>query len=655
MMKQLILTCLLSWAFISVCVAQKEKLELKVKFGKISEEEIKMTSYEKDPNAPAVVLFDKGFLSWGNFDGFERHVRIKIFKKEAYDKANFRIIYSRSNKQTVQSLKATCYNMENGKLVETKVTSDNIFEETLNKNINVQKVTVPGVKEGSIVELKYTIGNSGVRDWAFQEDIPVIWSEYEMQIPDFYIFSKIGQGSTPYALNKTDTKSETLLGTNFNYNMLTYHWIQKDVPAIKPEKYMTSTEDYKTKITFYLEEIRPPNAPYQVIIKPWNEMAKTMMDDSDFGDFIEKKNAFKEELPTIVNDKMTPFEKVQAVYEYVGKTFSTHEQYSLWMSESLKDLKSKKKLTVTEKNLFFINMLSNSGVKVTPVMLRTRDEGHVGTDKAVLNRFNRVISHVTLDKDTFFVDVSGYPLPMKLLPFNDLSGYAIEFLGKEKYEIVSPQSKVNNKTYNQAILTLNTEGGLSGEINMTQKGYEAFESKKKIKDDGEEKFSQTFLKDLLTDGKIESRKFEGQANLSEETLKGNFKVKTNSFVNKSDDKMYVTPLLCFGDKDNPFKAEERKFDIDYGAAKDEMYQFVLKIPEGFKVEEMPKPMRMQTSDGGIKYDYLISEKDNTITLNTKLLIKKTNFMPEQYVELKELYSKMITKMGEQIVLVKAAK
>lgn len=645
MMKQLILTCLLSWAFLSVCVAQKEKLELKVKYGKISEEEIKMTSYDKDPNAPAVVLFDKGYLSWSGFDGFERHVRIKIFKKEAYDKANFRIIYSRNREQFVQGLKATCYNMENGKLVETKVSSDNIFEEKLDKNTNVQKVTIPGVKEGSIIELKYTITNSGVRNWAFQEDIPVIWSEYDIQIPEYYIFSKIGQGSTPYALNEQGN-------TN---GLLTYHWIQKDVPAIKLEKYMSSIEDYKTKLTFYLEEIRPPNAPYQVIIKPWNEMVKLMMDDSDFGDFIEKKNAFKDELPTIVNDKMTPIEKVQAVYEYVGKTFTTHEQSSIWLSESLKDLKSKKKLTVTEKNLFFINMLANSGVKVTPVMLRTRDEGHVGTDKAVLNRFNRVISHVTLDKDTFFVDVSGYPLPMKLLPFNDLSGYAIEFLGKDKYEIVSPQSKVTNKTYNQAILALNTEGGLSGDINMTQKGYDAFESKKKIKDDGEEKFSQAFLKDLLTDGKIETRKFEGQTNLLDETLKGSFKVKTNAFVNKTEDKMYVNPLLCFGDKDNPFKAEERKFDVDYGAAKDEMYQFALKIPEGFKVEEMPKNMRMQTTDGGIKYDYLISEKENTITLNTKLMVKKTNYSPEQYAELKEFYAKMIAKTGEQIVLTKAAK
>jgi Domain of Unknown Function with PDB structure (DUF3857) len=655
MMKQLILSCLLSWAFISVGVAQKEKLELKVKYGKISDEEIKMTSYEKDPNSPAVVLFDKGFFSRGNFNGMERHIRIKIFKKEAYGQANFRIIYNRGTKEAVDGLKATCYNMENGKLVETKATSENFFEESLNKDIFVKKVNVPGVREGSIVEIKYTINNPSIRDWSFQDEIPTIWSEYEMQIPDYYLFGKIGQGSTPYALNTQDTKSETLVGTNYSFSLLTYHWIQRDVPALKPEKFMTSLEDYKTKMIFYLEEIRPPNSAYQIIVKPWAEMTKLFMEDSDFGDFIAKKSAMKEELAVVVKPTMTPIEVVQAIYDYVGKTFDVVDYgYSLSLSSSLKDLKTKKKITVTDKNLIFMNMLAQSDIAVSPVLLRTRDEGHLGTNKAVISRFNRVISHVKIDKDTFFVDVSGYPQPMKLLPFDDLSGYAVEFLGKEKYEIVSPQSKITNKIFNQAILNLDTEGSLSGDINVTNRGYEAFDNKKKIRDNGGlEKYMQSVLKEAASDGKIESHKFEGFDKFGDETLKGNMKIKTTAFVNKADDKMYVSPLLCFGEKENVFKSENRTFDVDFGATKEDMYQLVLKIPEGYKVEEMPKAMRIQTSDASIKYDFLISEKDNTITLNTKLVIKKTTFLPEQYQELKELYSKMIAKTGEQIVLSKA--
>ena len=40
-----------------------QKKELKVKFGKISKEELDMKAYPADPVAPAVVLFDKAYLN----------------------------------------------------------------------------------------------------------------------------------------------------------------------------------------------------------------------------------------------------------------------------------------------------------------------------------------------------------------------------------------------------------------------------------------------------------------------------------------------------------------------------------------------------------------------------------------------------------------
>ena len=198
MKKTLILVPFLFFALLSFA---QDKKELKVKYGKISEEEIKMTSYSKDPDAAAVVLFDKGYytftLSSGSVNGYERHVRLKIFKKEAYDKANFRILFSQKYSGS-PDIKGACYNLENGKLVETKVTSDNIKEESLNKYLDVKKVTVPGVREGSIIELKYTITSKrnyvNLADWYFQDDIPTIWSEFEMQIPALVVLTKVGQG-----------------------------------------------------------------------------------------------------------------------------------------------------------------------------------------------------------------------------------------------------------------------------------------------------------------------------------------------------------------------------------------------------------------------------------------------------------------------------
>ena len=100
-------------------------------------------------------------------------------------------------------------------------------------------------------------------------------------------------------------------------------------------------------------------------------------------------------------------------------------------------MKQKRKVTAAEMNLIFLNMLNTAGLKADPVIIRTRDEGAVATHLAALGRFNNVISHVKIDKDTFFVDASGYPMPFKLLPANDLCGHGVEFLGKEKYAVVA--------------------------------------------------------------------------------------------------------------------------------------------------------------------------------------------------------------------------
>ena len=103
-------------------MAQNDAKPLKVKFGKLSDEEIKMTKYDKDPDAPAVILFDKGESDAGY--GFTRHIRIKIFKKSAYEYANILIEYNKND--FVKGLKGACYNIEDGKVVAFQQHTDTV-------------------------------------------------------------------------------------------------------------------------------------------------------------------------------------------------------------------------------------------------------------------------------------------------------------------------------------------------------------------------------------------------------------------------------------------------------------------------------------------------------------------------------------------------
>lgn len=103
----------------------------KIKFGKVSLEELEMKVYELDTSAVAVILYDSGrsfFETEYKNDNsifickFERHVRIKILKPEGFDFATFKIpLYHGSNgEEKISTIKAKTYNLDK-KIVTAKL------------------------------------------------------------------------------------------------------------------------------------------------------------------------------------------------------------------------------------------------------------------------------------------------------------------------------------------------------------------------------------------------------------------------------------------------------------------------------------------------------------------------------------------------------
>lgn len=241
----------------ALLIAQNDIKPLEVKFGKLSDKEIKMTEYDKDPDAGAVVLFDKGNCTIGKNSLFTQHVRIKIFKKTAFEQGNFTI--ELPNWASISGIRGITYNLENGKMVETKLTKENMFDEKITKFWNLKKIIMPDIREGSIIELEYNISGGYLGDWTFQHIIPTIWSEYKMSVPKVLNFSQIGQGTTPYLVSSqhddrktysvitqesqrgggfAEAASKRAVNTNYYYDTRESFWIQKDIPAFQPEKFM---------------------------------------------------------------------------------------------------------------------------------------------------------------------------------------------------------------------------------------------------------------------------------------------------------------------------------------------------------------------------------------------------------------------------------
>ena len=136
------------------------------KLGKVSIAELEQKVHPKDSSATAAILYKKGTarIEYDQTNGFilvtQVDARIKIYKKEAYDWANQSVVYyigNNDSREKVDFSDVNTFNLVNGKIEKTKLKSDGIFNEEINKYRARKKITMPNVKEGSVLEYSYTV------------------------------------------------------------------------------------------------------------------------------------------------------------------------------------------------------------------------------------------------------------------------------------------------------------------------------------------------------------------------------------------------------------------------------------------------------------------------------------------------------------------
>lgn len=671
----------------SALLAQKK--ELKVKYGKISEAEMAMKSYADDPAAPAVVLFDKGnitnhFNPASNFVlEFERHLRMKIFRKEASSLADIPIFYYKWQK--VINLQASSYNLENGKLVETELGKENVFDEELTRTRLVKKVTIPAVREGSIIELRYTIVDDraiGLFNWIFQRvDVPTLWSEYEASVPTFIQYGKMAQGEVPFSLAEESERDET---TSFNlvdrdqgmtntqrttnvqvfYTTKRMHFIQENVPSLKPEPFIGSPNDYLSQLNFdvqavYDTKVVPEGSGYKLINggfrernASWEKLGEEMLEDV-YRKVLKSSKYTEDAAAACTIGKSTDAEKVAAVYAFVGTNYQRIDMDYIWKTQTLEQLTQNRKGSPTDLNLLLINMLRHTGIKAYPVLFSTRSNGRVLPYRVSTDGMNRVIAAVELEPgNPTLVDLAGWPNPLGLLPEEDLNEKGLVLKSEDDISWIPLQNKVQVRKAVLAELSIKPDGGLSGPVSFSENGYGAVEGRLQIREKDVPHFLQQHFKNLLADGSATDYKVEQAENWQEPGLKGSFNFATASNAVASGDKIYLNPTLGFGPRESPFKNPERKFDVDFGTPRSENYSFTFSIPAGYRVEELPKSLKLSFGENALTFDYLCEASAGQLKINLRHAVKKPYIPVDQYDGLRQFFSTLVAKLNEQVVLTK---
>lgn len=637
-------------------------------FGQITNEDGAIDRNKIDSSANAIVIqeFGKSFMLLNESDGrihliFEYHVKLKIFNKDGFRQANILIPtqIGSGKEEYLSGIKASTYNFNSGALEETVMDKKAIFFEQRSKYIQLTKFTLPNLKEGSIIEYSYRLQTPNIfnfKPWNFQSDIPKMSSEYEVNIPAIYNYNALLRG--PYKL--TDQKTELfkecmrLQGTNIDCSKISY--IMKKIPAFIEEDYMTAASNFKSAVYFELSDMQRTDGRRQSFTKTWKDVDYELTSSKDFGAQMKRKDIFKDIIPGIIKNKTTDLEKARAIYDYIKKQIKW-DNYIGINTESGINIKStleNRNGNVAGINLCLIAALSAADLNAEAVILSIREQGVVNKLYPVISEFNYVVAKVNIGHESYLLDATEPLLPFGLLPIRCINdqGRVIN-LKKPSYwiDLKAAQKSVTNYTLD-GVLT--QDGKIKGTITTYSLGYDAFNKRKEIKKYNTVEAYVEKLDEQLPNLRIISEEISNIDSL-DKPLTEKYEVEFLAHNATNATQIYLNPFFINRVTKNPFNLNDRTYPVDLGTASDERIVINIALPEKYDLLEKPKDIAIALPNSGGRYLLKTTFEDNKIVINQYKQFSRSIYTSEEYLYLKEFFSKIIQNQKTDLLLKKPTK
>jgi hypothetical protein len=384
-----------------------------IKWGKIDLKHLKMTHYEADPNADAVILFDYGhadmLLEGGQLKRVTtHHRRIKILSKNAYDLGNITI--NRLKEQELSGFKAAIYSPKGNGTASHKVDKKDMTQENIDKKEFSHKISLPGLSEGCIIEIYYTLITSNtttIPTWYFQSTLPMLWSEYTVLIRNKIDYVNMFNGMHP--LHKKEVKGNS------------ERWMVKDIPALRAEPYMTILEDYYTHINFQISAIHIPGYTHTNVLEDWPAFNRKMLDEIASFSLYDMNNITDGVLNKIKNSGKSTKDQMIATYNLFRNEMAWDGTYEKFSDSPYPEIFKKKEGTSADINYMLMFALRYLDIEAHPVFVSTRSHGKAQTIYPLVSQFNHVIIYVELGEEQFLIDAIDKLRPYNLLAYDDLN------------------------------------------------------------------------------------------------------------------------------------------------------------------------------------------------------------------------------------------
>ena len=647
---------LLSWPF-TTATAQDN---VNMKFGKPTKEEMQMTVYEADPNAEAVVLCRLTDVEYtvqqsSYLVDYRDKCRIKVLKPSGARFAKVVIpyqvamsvnnnisglklnakslpqpggssnsyfegegvsmtedIFAVEGDEDLESVKATAFNMEGGKVVKTALKKSEMVKKKIDEHNYLVEFTVPNVKEGTVIEYEYTIHSQlfwQLRDWYAQCEIPVVYAKLDMNIPSYLIFNiedhgiqrltyTCTAGSLSFKLDSDPLAKQTQVKTNH------YVYIGRNLMAMPKDDYVWNAQDHWAGITAELKQYRLPGAAQMDYARTWEQIDEMILTSDDLGIHLNDHSPLASELKEAKIEEITnPRERVAAVYKLVMSKVKWNGKYELSPAPVAETLK-KGEGSNADINLLLIQSLHEVGLTAAPVMLRTRDLGLLPYNFPSFSKLSTFLVGVVMPSGgNLYLDASNKNGWLNMLPEVMLVEKArlVQKGNKSQWVNLQKESKAERSTVIDA--KLSADGTLSGKQTTRNEGGETVES--------------------------------------EYTKKGQV----------SDGVISICP---FPDKliENPFTAETRKMPVEFPCIGSNRVVITFALPEGYTIVGEPRNTTVLTPDKGVEGRIHTTFGEGRVQMSCQFSINKLSHSEKNYADLRQIFDMLSKYTSEQLSIKK---
>lgn len=568
---------------------------------------------------------------------------ITILNKNGEDASEMHEFYDPFS--SISNLKATLYDGKGMKIRDYKssdfkdrsaVSDGSLYEDSRVKFLNFIHPEYPYT-----IEYSYAVDYKGIRSYPTWYPVSnwgyaVEKSTYTFRIPESMTFKYLKSKSLKTDSIKIKDKTE-------------YKWSCSNVQALEYEQMSTGLNNVMPWVYMAPNQFEFDNS--KANIENWNNMGSWLYTLSNGLQVLPA--AAKVKVQELIKDTKTPEEKIKKLYKhlqnntrYVGVQLGiggyrpiAAEKVSAVNYGDCKGLSNYMKA-----------MLQEAGINSHLVVIGN-DMPSLNPSYASMNQANHMILCVPLGKDTTWLECTSQYKPLGFIG-NGNSNKTVLLITPEggKLAQTPTYSPENNyqKRHSKVMLDASGSANIQIETKYASAQYEDHMGIMLMEPVEQRKRLMNSLG--IPNMKLNAVNYK-QPNPDAALLNEDISLTASELLTKGGDKLFLTLNLLNQQRGTVIPIENRKtyFAIDYSYTDED--EIIYTIPEGYKVEFVPKDIRIESEFG--KYTAKAIVKDNTIIYTRTKMMTNKKYPPEKYSEYVAFSKKVFQADKQKSILTKA--